>query len=127
MEAIFQQCIPKYIFHTNILNASSGKYVIHNVVFRICLLKNFIRNRGMEVLVIHLTLDSFLNLHKINLNAKMIFNLLTDQGSAGYKFRFFFSSPFFVRGYSECKISNSHPESLPNFLKTTNEVQSGSN
>ena len=27
----------------------------------------------MEVLVIHLTLDSFLNLHNINLNSKMIF------------------------------------------------------
>ena len=27
----------------------------------------------MEVLVIHLTLDSFLNLHNINLNAKMLF------------------------------------------------------
>ena len=56
-----------------------------------------------------------------------IFNLLTDQRSADYKFRFLLpvSSAFFVRGYSECKISNSHPESLPDFLKTTNEVESG--
>ena len=116
MEAIFQQCIPKYIFHTNILNASSGKYVIHNVVFRICILKNFIRNRGMEVLVIHLTLDSFLNLHKINLNAKMIFNLLTDQGSAGYKFRFFFLLlPFWSGGIANAK----YQIPIPNLFQTS--------
>ena len=43
-----------------------------------------------------------------------IFNLLTDQRSADYKFRFLPVSPFFVRGYSECKISNSNEYSFYN-------------
>ena len=52
-----------------------------------------------------------------------IFNLLTDQRSAGYKFRFLPVSPFFVRGYSECKISNSNEYSFYNLYRTPSEPQ----
>ena len=52
-----------------------------------------------------------------------IFNLLTDQRSAGYKFRFLPVSPIFVRGYSECKISNSNEYSFYNLYRTPSEPQ----